>query len=85
MIYLHWAIFDVPDPTNHELLAEVICWSGEIHDFQPKTIFVRTADEAAALAALTKALGFTIRRKKKLDAVRDFKEAMMRRVVGGRR
>lgn len=38
---------------------------------------MKGADEAEALAPLAKALGLTIRRRKKLDSIRMLKEAML--------
>jgi len=72
-----------PESSVHQLLADAICSSVETHGLIPESIFVKNADAANALTPLAKALGITIRRKKKLSAIRMLKEAMMDSLVYG--
>jgi len=73
----------LPESSVPQLLADGICSSVERHGLLPETIFVKRGEEAAALAPLAKALGVTIRVRKKLDAVQMLKEDMMDRLVYG--
>lgn len=70
-----------PEAQGNQVLADTICSSIERHGFLPETIFVRSVEECDALKALAKALGFTIRHKKNLTAIRMLKNDMMERFV----
>lgn len=74
----------LPRQTNNQARADAICSLVEKSGFLLETIFVRTTDEAAALASLAKALGCAVRQREHLDAVRGFKRVMRARFVGGR-
>jgi hypothetical protein len=66
--------------------VDTICSSIERHGFLPDTIFVKDAEEAAALTPLAKTLGLSIRRRKHLNTIQMLKKDMMETIVwGGRR
>lgn len=74
-----------PEPTDHQILADIICSTVEKQGAIPGTVFVKGPDEAAALASLAKALGFANRRRKNLRAIAAFKKAALEQLVYGRR
>lgn len=69
-----------PEMSAQQILADAICTSVERHGFLPETVFVKRAEYAAALAPLGKALGISIRERKRLGAVRGLKAGMMGRM-----
>ena len=78
----------MPEAPIPQLLADAICSAIEKCNLIPETIFVKGADEAAALVPLGKALGFTIQRRDILETAGFLKESLMEQLVqegGGRR
>ncbi|HEV8538104.1 MAG TPA: hypothetical protein VGR15_04180 [Bacteroidota bacterium] len=72
-----------PGKMPHQALADAICSSIEKSGFLPETIFVRSAEEVAALRPLANALGSNIRWRKNLETIQAVKEAMFEQMVRG--
>lgn len=70
-----------PDETAGQLLVNAICAGIAKHGFIPETVFVKSSVEVASVEPLGRALGFGVRRKKKLKSIEMLKKDMMERMV----
>ncbi len=67
----------LPEISNHQLLSDSICSVINKLGYRPKTIFFKNTADIKALSSLGKTLEISIRKKKILRTILDFRENMM--------
>jgi hypothetical protein len=64
-----------PGQASSQLIVDLICSTAAKNGTPPGTLFVKGTAEKVALAPLAKMLGFTVRRRKRLGKIEQFKNA----------
>jgi|GEM_PF-1018683 len=70
-----------PEPSTPQLLVNIVCSAAEKSRMLPETVFVKGANEEAALAPLAKTLGFNVGRRKRLKTIQQFKTAAIKQLT----